>query len=87
MSGGIDLMTSMMFSYNGRTNMEIIICDGFKLISNSTQYVDDKDNPDSKVHGANMGPIWGRQDSTQHAEYHSCIQLIRSQVICCFNYK
>ena len=19
-------------------------------------------NPDSKVHGANMGPIWGRQD-------------------------
>ena len=21
------------------------------------------DNPDSKVHGANMGPIWGRQDS------------------------
>ena len=21
-----------------------------------------KDNPDSKVHGANMGPIWGRQD-------------------------
>ena len=19
--------------------------------------------PDSKVHGANMGPIWGRQDS------------------------
>ena len=21
-----------------------------------------KSNPDSKVHGANMGPIWGRQD-------------------------
>ena len=21
-----------------------------------------KDNPDSKVHGANTGPIWGRQD-------------------------
>ena len=21
-----------------------------------------KDNPDSKVHGASMGPIWGRQD-------------------------
>ena len=21
-----------------------------------------RDNPDSKVHGANMGPIWGRQD-------------------------
>ena len=20
------------------------------------------DNPDSKVYGANMGPIWGRQD-------------------------
>ena len=20
------------------------------------------ENPDSKVHGANMGPIWGRQD-------------------------
>ena len=20
-------------------------------------------NPDSKVHGANMGPIWGQQDS------------------------
>ena len=20
------------------------------------------DNPDNKVHGANMGPIWGRQD-------------------------
>ena len=20
------------------------------------------DTPDSKVHGANMGPIWGRQD-------------------------
>ena len=20
------------------------------------------DSPDSKVHGANMGPIWGRQD-------------------------
>ena len=20
------------------------------------------DNPDSKVHGANMGPIWGQQD-------------------------
>ena len=20
------------------------------------------DNPDGKVHGANMGPIWGRQD-------------------------
>ena len=26
----------------------------------STAYI--KDNPDSKVHGANMGPIWGRQD-------------------------
>ena len=25
--------------------------------------VSDKDiTPDSKVHGANMGPIWGRQD-------------------------
>ena len=21
-----------------------------------------KDSPDSKVHGTNMGPIWGRQD-------------------------
>ena len=21
-----------------------------------------RSNPDSKVHGANMGPIWGRQD-------------------------
>ena len=21
-----------------------------------------KNNPDSKVHGANMGPIWGQQD-------------------------
>ena len=21
-----------------------------------------QNNPDSKVHGANMGPIWGRQD-------------------------
>ena len=21
-----------------------------------------QDNPDSKIHGANMGPIWGRQD-------------------------
>ena len=21
-----------------------------------------RQNPDSKVHGANMGPIWGRQD-------------------------
>ena len=21
-----------------------------------------KHNPDSQVHGANMGPIWGRQD-------------------------
>ena len=23
---------------------------------------DDDHNPDSKVHGANMGPTWGRQD-------------------------
>ena len=23
---------------------------------------DSHDNPSSKVHGANMGPIWGRQD-------------------------
>ena len=22
----------------------------------------ERDNPDSKVHGTNMGPIWGRQD-------------------------
>ena len=22
----------------------------------------EKNHPDSKVHGANMGPIWGRQD-------------------------
>ena len=22
----------------------------------------DQANPDSKVHGANVGPIWGRQD-------------------------
>ena len=22
----------------------------------------EQNNPDSKVHGANMGPIWGRQD-------------------------
>ena len=22
----------------------------------------DPEDPDSKVHGANMGPIWGRQD-------------------------
>ena len=21
-----------------------------------------QDNPDNKVHGANMGPMWGRQD-------------------------
>ena len=24
--------------------------------------VTEKNTPDSKVHGANMGPIWGRQD-------------------------
>ena len=24
--------------------------------------IDIKNNPDSKVHGANTGPIWGRQD-------------------------
>ena len=27
-----------------------------------TQRLIAKDTPDSKVHGANMGPIWGRQD-------------------------
>ena len=31
----------------------IIVADG--LVTQGT-------NPDSKVHGANMGPIWGRQD-------------------------
>ena len=25
-------------------------------------YSTDREVPDSKVHGANMGPIWGRQD-------------------------
>ena len=29
--------------------------------ANATQYIYIY-NPDSKVHGANMGPIWGRQD-------------------------
>ena len=27
-------------------------------------------NPDNKVHGANMGPIWGRQDPGEHHVGH-----------------
>ena len=29
---------------------------------NGVPYVVIHTSPDSKVHGANMGPIWGRQD-------------------------
>ena len=27
-----------------------------------SEVVIDQNYPDSKIHGANMGPIWGRQD-------------------------
>ena len=30
--------------------------------SNGPVYIPIKPIPDTKVHGANMGPIWGRQD-------------------------
>ena len=33
-----------------------------KSMSCSNLHVSCNDYPDSKVHGANMGPIWGRQD-------------------------
>ena len=33
------------------------------LVTETGVYIGHTDgNPDSKVHGANMGPIWGRQD-------------------------
>ena len=32
------------------------------LHSKSKASICTEDNPDSKIHGANMGPIWGRQD-------------------------
>ena len=36
---------------------------GFEIISaTSSPFCPGFDIPDSKVHGANMGPIWGRQD-------------------------
>ena len=31
-------------------------------MSFNAQCILQKNNPDSKVHGANMGPFWGRQD-------------------------
>ena len=34
---------------------------GGSLIHKAAQW-DSIDTPDSKVHGANMGPTWGRQD-------------------------
>ena len=47
----------MMFAFRGRGHTECHVCTILKLgclVWSS--------NPDSKVHGANMGPIWGRQD-------------------------
>ena len=35
------------------------VLDGYPILHTTTGL---QQNPDSKVHGANMGPIWGRQD-------------------------
>ena len=37
------------------TQIECVLCEGVKGMLRWL-------NPDSKVHGANMGPIWGRQN-------------------------
>ena len=41
------------FDFRGDTPPEVI-CDVSNILEDGY--------PDSKVHGANMGPIWGRQD-------------------------
>ena len=35
---------------------------GCMFAANSALQAQGSDDPDSKIHGANMGPIWGRQD-------------------------
>ena len=38
-------------------------CSSYRQLTGKTQFVQQTGlSPDSKVHGANMGPIWGRQD-------------------------
>ena len=42
--------------YNWKPEMHAFICLAFFYTENMNT------SPNSKVHGANMGPIWGRQD-------------------------
>ena len=49
--------------YQGAATIECPTCrKGTRITNGITKLVDDLEYPDSKVHGANMGPTWGRQD-------------------------
>ena len=56
-------------------------------INNRILYIYDANNvPDSKVHGANMGPIWGRQDpgglrvGPMNLAIWGCLRLIKQHM-------
>ena len=49
--------------YQGAATIECPTCrKGTRITNGIAKLVDDLEYPDSKVHGANMGPTWGRQD-------------------------
>ena len=59
--------TTVSFSLEALDLMNVTQCTRCQML-----YVHFEPNPDSKVHGTNMGPIWGRQ---------SAIQLVMADMI------